>query len=275
MHVPVLAYHAVNIAGNEYANNDHVAFAADLRLIDRLGLRVVPVHWLVDQLLGHAERDLSRCVALTCDDGSDFDFHDLDHPIHGRQRSLFNLLGDFIAERGREAQPDLHLTSFVIASPAARDEIDRAALVGRGWMGEDWWAQAAASGLVAIENHSWDHNHPALAGPGIDGMPRGSFLDVDNDVRAEAEIAAARHYIDARIAPRRTSLFCYPFSHVPRHLHDVYLPQRIDEHGMLAAFGDGAAAVTPTSDRWNLPRYICGWHWKSPEALHEILRSAM
>jgi hypothetical protein len=29
-----------------------------------------------------------------------------------------------------------------------------------------------------------------------------------------------------------------------------------------------------TSDRWNLPRYICGWHWRSPEALRAILESA-
>ena len=274
MHVPVLAYHAVNIAGNEYANNDHVAFAVDLRLIDRLGLRIVPLHWVVDQLLGRAVRDLSRCVALTCDDGSDFDFHDLDHPNHGRQRSLFNLLGDFITERGREAQPDLHLTSFVIASPEARDHIDRGALVGRGWMSENWWPQAEASGLVAIENHSWDHNHDAVALPGIDGMRRGSFLEVDNRVRAEAEIAAARRYIDARIAPRRTTLFCYPYSHVPDYVHREYLPQFGDEHGMQAAFGDGAQPVTMHADRWNLPRYICGWHWKSPEALHAILREA-
>src|SRR5690606_8365742 len=38
MRVPILTYHAVNIAGNDYADNDHVAFAADLRLIDDLRL---------------------------------------------------------------------------------------------------------------------------------------------------------------------------------------------------------------------------------------------
>jgi hypothetical protein len=160
MRVPVLAYHAVNIAGNEYATNDHVAFAADLRLIDDLGLRIVPLHWVVDQVIGAADRDLTGCVALTCDDGSAFDFHDLDHPTHGPQRSLFNCLQDFIAERGAQAQPDLHLTSFVIASPEARERMDQACLAGLGWMGEDWWREANESGLMAIENHSWDHNHP-------------------------------------------------------------------------------------------------------------------
>jgi hypothetical protein len=271
MHVPVLAYHAVNIAGNEYDGNDHVAFAADLRLIDDLGLRIVPLHWVVDQLLGRTERDLGGCVALTCDDGSDFDFRDLVHPLHGPQRSLFHCLKDFIAERGVDRQPHLHLSAFVIASPQARQRMDQTCLVGLDWMRDDWWSAAAESGLMAIENHSWDHNHPCLDSPGIDGMPRGSFLDVDNYRRAQAEVAAASSFIDARIAPMRTSIFCYPFSHVPDYLRLDYLPNFGHEHGMLAAMGDGAEAVTDASDRWNLPRFICGWHWKSPQALREIL----
>ncbi|MFZ1392324.1 MAG: polysaccharide deacetylase family protein [Dokdonella sp.] len=271
MRVPVLAYHAVNIAGNDYAGNDLVAFAADLRLIDDLGLRIVPLHWVVEQLTGAAERDLDRCLALTCDDGSAFDFHDLVHPAHGPQRSLYHCMLDFVAERGADAQPDLHLTSFVIASPEARERMDQVCLAGLGWMGDEWWRDAAESGLIAIENHSWDHNHPCLDTPGVDGMPRGSFLDVDNHVRAEAEIAAATRFIEARIAPRPTRIFCYPFSHVPEYVHREYLPQFGHEHGMTAAMGDGAMPVTTGADRWNLPRYICGWHWKSTEALRGIL----
>lgn len=274
MHVPVLTYHAVNIAGNDYANNDHVAFAADLRLIDDLGLRIVPLQWLVENLLGTAQHDLSRSVVLTCDDGSDFDFRDLTHATFGNQRSLLNCMTDFIEERGRDAQPNLHLTSFVIASPEARNEIDQRALVGAGWMSESWWRTAQDSGLIAIENHSWDHNHPAVELPLIDNMPRGSFLDVNNYRRATAEIADATRYINARITPQRTTLFCYPFSHVSSYVHDEYFPRFAEEHGMLAAMGDGATPVTMQSDRWNLPRYICGWHWKSPERLRELLINA-
>jgi len=271
MRVPILTYHAVNIAGNDYATNDHVAFAADLHLINDLGLRIVPVHWVVDQLLGAANRDLARCVAITCDDGSDFDYFDLDHPSHGPQRSLFNCMADFIAERGAQAQPDLHLTSFVIASPQAREHLDRNCLVGRSWMSERWWRPALESGRMAIENHSWDHNHAAIALPGIDGMQRGIFHEVDNRERADAEIAVATHYIDAVIAPQRTTLFCYPYSHVNDYLRLEYFPLVENVHGMRAAFGAGAAPLMTNSDRWNLPRYICGWHWKSPEQLRAIL----
>jgi hypothetical protein len=271
MRLPVLTYHAVNIAGNDYATNDHVAFAADLRLIDDLGLRIVPLHWAVDQRLGTTSRDLTRCVALTCDDGSDFDYFDLDHPAHGPQRSLFNCMSDFIAERGERAQPDLHLTSFVIASPEAREHIDRNCLVGRGWMSERWWRPALESGRMAIENHSWDHNHAAVTLPGIGGMQRGSFHAVDNRERADAEIAAAARYIDAATTPHRATLFCYPYSHVNDYLRREYFPQCEKKHSMRAAFGDGATPLTLESDRWNLPRYICGWHWKSSEELRAIL----
>lgn len=274
MRVPVLTYHAVNIHGNDYANNDHVAFAADLRLIDDLGLRIVPLHWAVDRLLGNAERALQGCVALSCDDGSDFDFFDLDHPTHGTQRSLYNCMQDFCAERGGDAQPDLHLTCFVIASAQARDYLDRNCLVGRGWMSERWWRPAQESGRMAIENHSWDHNHSAIPLPGIDGMQRGSFHCVDNRVRADAEIIAAAHAIDTVIAPRHTSLFCYPYGHVNEYLRTQYFPQHVQAHGMRAAFGDGATPIMLGSDRWNLPRYICGHHWKSLDELRAILGDA-
>ncbi|MDR3386195.1 MAG: polysaccharide deacetylase family protein [Rudaea sp.] len=275
MRVPVLAYHAVNIAGNDYATNDHAAFAADLRLIDDLGMRIVPLHWLVDQLLGGVDRDLARCVALTCDDGSDFDWFDLDHPVHGPQRSLHNCMVDFISERGTGAQPDLHLTSFVIASPQGREHIDRNCLVGRGWMSERWWKPALESGRMAIENHSWDHNHAAIALPGVAGMQRGSFHAVDSHERADAEIAAATRYIDAIVSPGRTTLFCYPYSHVNDYLRKEYFPQYENVHNMRAAFGDGATPLTMRSERWNLPRYVCGWHWKSPAELRAILGAAV
>ena len=32
MQIPILTYHAMNVSGNSYESNDHVAFAADLDL---------------------------------------------------------------------------------------------------------------------------------------------------------------------------------------------------------------------------------------------------
>jgi peptidoglycan/xylan/chitin deacetylase (PgdA/CDA1 family) len=202
------------------------------------------------------------------------DYYDIDYPEHGCQRSLFNAMRDLRRERGLNAQPHLHLTAFAIASQQARSIMDKECLFGCDWMRDTWWRAAGASGLMAIENHSYDHNHPVLPSPGIDDMPRGSFLHVDNAIRAEAEIAAAQQLLNDRLAPRRSTLFCYPFGHVPDYLRLLWLPDHGEQHGLLAAFGDGAQPIELASERWNLPRYICGWHWKSPDGLAAILRDA-
>ncbi len=271
MRVPVLAYHAANITGNDYVTNDHVAFASDLRLIGELGLRVVPLAWVVDQLTGAQQRDLNGCVALTCDDGTDLDFVDVEHPQFGLQRSFYNLMLDHLAA-APTPQPDLHLTCFVIASVQARTFMDRNCLFGKDWMNDTWWNEAQRSGRIAIENHSLDHNHAQIPLPGIDGMERGSFFPVDSTLRADAEIADAARLIDDIVAPHRTTLFCYPYGHVNEFLPREYFPQ--NPSVARAAFGDGAQPVTMQSDRWNVPRYICGWHWKSPDALRAILQDA-
>ena len=124
MRVPVLCYHSVNVAGNQYANNDHIAFAEDLALIARLGMRVVPLRRLVDVLLGRIQVDLQGAVALSCDDGSDLDFFDLDFPEYGRQRSFYQSLLDFRGSLGPAAQNDLNLSCFVIADPEARSRME-------------------------------------------------------------------------------------------------------------------------------------------------------
>lgn len=274
MRVPVLTYHAVNVAGDDYASNDPIAFAEDLALIQRLGRRVLPLRRVVDVLLGRSDEDLRGAVALSCDDGSDLDFHDLDFPGHGRQRSFHNTLIDFRERHGVSAQPGLSLTCFVIADPDARAHMDQACLFGRDWMGGRWWRQAGESGLIAIENHSFDHNHPCLTSPGPHGLVRGDFHAVGDDAQAEFEIAQAQHWLAEHLAPRRPRLFCYPFGHVSAFLHDDWLPRRGPELAIEAAFGDGAEPLTRASDRWNLPRYICGWHWKSPGQLEQILGDA-
>jgi len=139
-------------------------------------------------------------------------------------------------------------------------------------MREDWWRPAGQSGLFAFGNHSWDHNHACLPSPGPHGLVRGDFLAVADEAKADFEIAHAQEYLAARLesAPR---VFCYPFGHVAPFLHDDWLPRRGPPIGLDAAVGDGAAPVTMDSDRWNLPRYICGWHWKTLDELRAILEA--
>ena len=265
--VPVLAYHAANVAGDDYAANDHVALAEDLAMLARDGWRIVPLRWVAEQRRGLAHRDLARCVALTADDGTRLDVDDVDWPGHGRQRGFLGVLQDAAA-----ASPGFapHLTSFVIADPAARARMDIACLPGLDWMGDDWWPRAEASGRIDIGCHSWDHNHAALDWPAVDGMPRGDFHQVDNAVRARFEIDQAMEYLDARLAsPCRT--FAWPFGHAPAYVRDEYLPRHGDRLGLLAAFGTQGETAHAGSDPWEMPRYVCGWHWRSPDGLRELL----
>lgn len=267
LRVPVLTYHASTVGGPGYGQNDHVAFATDLALLTSLDWRIVPLSWVVEQHLGLADRDLRRCVALSCDDGTLLDVQDVDYPGQGRQRGLLGLLQEAVD------QPDRHLTSFVIADPVARARMDTLCLHGLDWMGEGWWREAMDSGRMAIECHSWDHNHDALEGRGPDEMPRGDFFQVDTPARAQFEIDQAVDYLDARLVPSRRRLFAYPYGHAGDYLRTDYLPRRGPALGLQAAFGIQGGPVTTTSDRWCLPRYVCGLHWKSPDELRSLLAS--
>ncbi|KFN50840.1 polysaccharide deacetylase family protein [Arenimonas composti] len=265
--LPVLTYHAANVAGGDYLGNDHVALAADLAMFARAGWRIVPARWAAEQVACLADRDLRRCVALTCDDGTDLDLRDLDWPGVGRQRSFAGILAE---AAGRFPALTPHLTSFVIADPQARAVMDRDCLHGRDWMRE-WWAEAGPH--IEIGCHSWDHNHPALGTTGLDGMPRGDFFVVDNEARADFQIAQALDYIGARIAPARCALFAYPYGHANAFLREDWLPRRGPELGLLGAFGCQGEPAHAGSDRWELPRFVCGWHWKSAEELWALLAS--
>lgn len=274
MRVPILTYHAANVAGRDYVGNDHVALAADLEALHAAGWRVVPLGRVVDALDRGDAGDLSRCVALTCDDGTDFDVHDLEFPGHGVQRGFLGILRDFRARHGHAAQPGLHLTSFVVADPIARRAIDRACLFDRDQIREDWWRAAQDSGLMAIGNHSFDHNHPCLGPDGPHGLRRGEFHAVADETKADYEIAGAQDYLARALAPSRPEYFCYPFGQVPEFVSTDWLPRRGPALGLRAAFGADGRVATLADDRWNLPRYVCGWHWKAPEDFAALLREA-
>jgi peptidoglycan/xylan/chitin deacetylase (PgdA/CDA1 family) len=260
------------VHGNDYANNDLVAFSEDLLLLQRLGWRVVPLDWVIQTLLKCAHYDLSRCVVLTCDDGVDFDYWDLDHPQHGPQKSFYNRLQDVQRHNVGMGFGQLELSAFVIASPMARQTICQKGLGGLNWMSEDWWASAQKSGLMRIQNHSWDHNHEMLEDYAVDQMKRGDFFQTNNSIRAEYQILKAKHYLDEFIQPHRTNAFAYPYGHVPTYLSDEWFPAHGVQAGIEMALGCGGEPVTAASSRWNMPRYVCGDHWKSPGDLERILR---
>jgi hypothetical protein len=273
--VPVLTYHSHRIAGDGYESNDHEALRSDLRAIHRQGLRIVPATWVVEWLLGQRpDAAMARAVAITFDDGADFDFHDLEHPGWGPQRSFFNLLLDFRDEVGAAAQPDLHATAFVIGSPVVRAELDLACMIGKGWMSDDWWADAHGSGLLAVQSHSWDHNHPMASRVCQREQRKGSFAAIDTEAECDAEIVQAGAFIAGKIRPGWPQLFAYPGGASSDYLREVYFPSAPDRHGTLAAFRGDGGYVTRDASRWDVPRFVFGSDWSDAAQLEEILRGA-
>jgi hypothetical protein len=276
--IPVFAYHSMNVHGNDYGTNDHVAFAADLEQLTAEGFEIRPLHRIVEALRTEPESlEGHRIAGLSCDDGPDFDYRDLDHPTWGPQRSILNILRDF-RERHPDTQPALHVTAFVIVSPEARAILDRTCMVGRGWWNDDWWAPAAATGLMGIGNHSWDHNHESFADPARPDEKRGTFLSIESFDAAEREIGQADRYLRAKVPNPCASLFAYPYGEANDFLAGSYLPEysarMARDGGLRAAFTTHPDYVSAGSDPWRLPRFTCGLDWKSPEDLQRILNGA-
>lgn len=271
MKVPILTYHSMNVLGNEYENNDHVALFNDLRLITHLGLRIIPLYEIVEQLR-NGRHDLANCVAVTFDDGADLDYFDLTHPTWGIQRSMLNIMKDFMAEFGADTQPSLHATSFVIVSPEARKQLDHTCTMGYGWWTDDWWPEAVSTGLLSIANHSWDHNHATLERVAQKNQEKGSFLVIDTYEDADAQIRQATQYLMHKTNNPGVALFAYPYGEYNEYLVDHYLPKLSTEHGLMAAFTTEPRHVSENEHLWKLPRYVCGRDWKTPEQLARILK---
>ena len=250
--VPVLAYHPRIEAGTSYSSNELVAFEEDLRLINELGYIVIPASWLVEWYMGG--RDIpEKSLVITFDDGADATL-------------VFLEAMEIFSKEVGEDQPYLHATTFVIASPTARGDI-----AGGNDMDESWWRTVEASPLMSIENHSWDHNHPAVVTKcDADGVDEHNFRDIDSFSESNCEISMATLYIQS-LTGRTPTLLAYPYGQSSDYLREVYLPNFGAQHGMLAAFGTYEGSVSLSSPRWNLPRYVHRWHWKTPDQLRRLL----
>ena len=264
--VPILTYHSNNVLGNDYQNNDHVALAADLKLIHRVGFKIITLDQLMQWFYGKVDdAAVTQAVVLTCDDGSWFDYHDIEHPHFGQQRSFFNIIKD----HKEETNSSVHISSFVIASHEGRDELDKTCLAGLGWWKDDWWENAQASGLMGIENHSWDHNHVTFH---RDFSRDNSFREVNDKDSCDYQLRHSQAYLN-QSKGLNAQYFAYPYGNYSQYLKSEYLPQYAAELKLKAAFTTEPKHVTLGSDVWAMPRYVCGEHWQRPEQLEAILKT--
>jgi len=260
----ILTYHSQNIAGSETGNNDHVALAADLDALHNAGCRFISLDTLVAGLFGDASLpEGPPLICLTFDDGCNFDVRTLEFPGHGSQPGFLQIMEAFIAVQGSENQPGLHATCFVIASPQARQVIDRKSLFDLGHMSDDWWCNADTHPLLAIGNHGWDHNHPDLE---EGNYARGGFDMVSKLEHCHEQVVQAGEFIESKTG-RRPCFFAYPFGESGAYIRNEYFPLHGDDHHCLAAVGTEPDMVTVHSNRWNLPRFVCGRDWSYPSEL--------
>lgn len=268
----ILAYHSQNCGGYGYSDNDHCAFRQDLQLVHDHELPIIPLKDIAVSLSTGCHADLPRrFVAFSCDDGTILDWRDYQHPQFGWQRSFANILRDHMARH--DLQGKGLLTAFVIASAIARSAIDQGCYEGNPLSSDDWWPDAAREGLIAIENHSWDHVHPVLPDHMVTAASAGNFHAVDTYEQADLQVREASQFINQRLAGtgHRASLFAYPYGHESSYLSETYLPQYKQQHGIVGAFTTEHRFVDATTQAFKIPRLVCGDAWQTPAQLADIL----
>lgn len=269
---PILTYHSQNVFGNHYGENDHVSLRQDLEFLDASGKRIIPLTTLVDWLLAGGEgTELKDAVCVTFDDGCMLEVSDEIVPPHGVQASFLSILNDFRDRQTPDSLHQVHATTFVIADEVVREQIDRESLFSLGWMRADWWAAVKAGGIIDIQSHGWDHKHTMQGDTAEEPVPHARFESVDTFAECELQVVRAGQFIAANCANIQPQYFAFPFGSASEYLRSSYLPENIGRTGIRAAFSTRPEHVNRNSDRWNIPRYVCGRDWKTQKQFAAVL----
>ena len=274
--IPVLCYHSWTVNGHEYGSNDHISLEQDLRVLGEQGYEIISAPALVELIEGGisaADTKGRKLVCLTFDDGRDYDYHDYVDDEWGLVKSFHRILSESVTYISQFDSGPRGL-SFVIASPEARSVLDRECGRGRDEWRDIWWSECAAEGVLGIANHSWDHVHEAVPQVRQKDNRKGSFFAIDTFADAESQIADAQTYIEQVTDGKALPVFGYPYGEAPGYLVNEYFPQNGKRLGLRAAFSTEAGYATPDSNLWNIPRFVCGFHWKTRPEFLDLLKAA-
>ncbi len=132
-------------------------------------------------------------------------------------------------------------------------------------MSEDWWRAANDHPLLSVGNHGWDHFHPDLG-----GQDREALSTADDRAQCERQVVDAARYIE-QVSGAWPAFYAYPFGRSSDYLRGQFFPRCTERHRCRAAFGTRPGGVDLDSDRWDLPRYVCGRDWRSPGELLALI----
>ncbi len=268
MRVPILCYHAEHAGTPDYSTNDHIALAHDLALMASMDFSVVGLGAFFDAWLSGNPLP-ARTVVLSCDDGTDYDVTDRAHaarPDHIEQ-SFANIL-----RSASHGQTQISMANFVIASPEARYQIEQQH-PGQKVLRDDWWQAQHMAGVFEIGSHGLDHNAPGLTRNTHRTGQSGCFDCFDTQAECDVQIGLSQNLIAHKLGhvPR---FFAYPWGQASGYLRDVYMPQHGPQLGLSAALSTQPEYVVAHTNRWWMPRFVCGSAWTSPQGLTEILLGA-
>ncbi len=129
------------------------------------------------------------------------------------------------------------------------------------------------SGILAVQNHSRDHNHPASDEVCQKDGVRGRFDNIDTFEECDSEVTRAADYIESRSGVR-PSVFAYPWGQFSSYMRDVYFPRISERHRCRAAFAAHGGFVTRDSCIWALPRLVFRANWSTSAELRALLEAA-
>lgn len=256
----VLAYHLWRMEDWDRTGCDLLSLRADLGIIGQSSLPLVSL----DELLS---AECRAGVAITFDDGTRLEAEPIAHARWGEIPSALSVLGEFA-----ESPPRWKASSFVIGSPDARAAIAQPLSddYGPGLLDDRWWSRAARSGLLSIENHSWDHNHHLVPKTLQRHNAKGTFANVDEFDECHLEIALASDYIAERTGSR-PQFFAYPYGESSTYMRETFLPAYASGLGIKAAMGTEPRALGGIEDQWCVPRFVAGRDWTTDDGLKRVL----